>query len=139
MIKTINKKLLVIHGPNMNLLGHRKIGDGEKITLDKLNRHLRKAANGRGISLTIFQTNDESWAVNQLHRQRKKIQGILLFPGPWQQAGYVIKDTLELLAIPYITVSMGEKADILKGEVNIEEMDIYKSAEKALTKLAEII
>ena len=139
MIKHSKQNILIIQGPNMNLLGLRKVGDRVGITLDKLNRHLRKAANERGLSITIFQTNDESSAVNQLQRQRKKIKGILMFPGPWQQSGYVIKDTLEILSIPYITISLEEKVDVLKGGMNIEGTDIYKSVEKALDSLAELI
>ena len=137
MIKTTNPKILVIHGPNMNLLGFRKKGDGGGITLGKLNRHLRKVSTEIGLSLVIFQTNDESRAVNYLQKQRKKIKGILIFPGPWQKSGHVIKDTLEILAIPYITVSLGEKTEVLKGMKNIEETNIYKSSKKALKELAK--
>ena len=139
MIKHSKQNILIIYGPNMNLLGLRKVGDRVGITLDKLNRHLREAANERGLSITIFQTNDESMAVNQLQRQRKKIKGILMFPGPWQQSGYVIRDTLEILSIPYITISLEEKVNVLKGVMNIEGKDIYKSIENALSILAELI
>ena len=139
MIKTAKHKILVIHGPNMNLLGLRTKGEGSRITLDKLNRHLRKTARKTGLSLTIIQTNDESRAVNHLQAQRKKIKGILLFPGPWQKSGYVIKETLEILSIPCITVSQGEKGDVFKKTKNIEEENIYKSSEKALIELAELI
>ena len=139
MIKTANQKILVLHGPNMNLLGIRKKAERKKITLGKLNRHLRKIARETGLSLTIIQTNDESRAVNQLQNQRRKIKGILLFPGPWQQSGHVIKETLDILSTPCITVSRGKKKDVLKGIKNIEEANIYKSSEKALTALAELI
>ena len=139
MIKHSKQNILIIYGPNMNLLGLRKVGDRVGITLDKLNRHLREAANERGLSITIFQTNDESSAVNQLQRQRKKIKGILMFPGPWQQSGYVIRNTLEILSIPYITISLEEKVNVLKGVMNIEGKDIYKSIENALSTLAELI
>ena len=139
MIKHSKQNILIIYGPNMNLLGLRKVGDRVGITLDKLNRHLREAANERGLSITIFQTNDESRAVSQLQRQRKKIKGILMFPGPWQQSGYVIRDTLEILSIPYITISLEEKVNVLKGVMNIEGKDIYKSIENALSTLAELI
>ena len=62
-----------------------------------------------------------------------------MFPGPWQKSGYVIKETLEILSVPCIIVSQGGKKDILKGIKNIEEANIYKSSEKALTELAELI
>ena len=139
MIKQSNKKILIIQGPNMNLLGLKKLEEGVKITLDKLNRHIRKTADERSLSTIILQTNDESRAVNQLHKQRKKINGILLFPGPWQQSAYVLKDTLDLLSIPYITVSLGENVDVFKGAMNIDGKDIYKSIENALAQLSELI
>ena len=138
MIKTTNHKILIIYGPNMNLLGLRNRGTKRKITLDKLSRYLRKVANEKGLSLTIFQTNDEIKAVNQLQKQRKKIKGILLFPGPWQQSGYVIKDTLDILCIPFITVSIEEKTEILKGIRNIKKSDIFKSAEEGLEILEKL-
>ena len=138
-IISAERKILVIHGPNMNLLGFRKRGEKKKITLDKLNCHLREMAKEKKLSLIILQTNDEIKAVNQLQKRRKKIKGILLFPGPWQKSGYVIKDTLDILSIPYTTVSLGEKAEVLKGEINIKKKDIFESTETALTALTEHI
>ena len=100
---------------------------------------MRKYAQKKGLSLNIIQTNDESRAVNHIQRKRKKIKGILLIPGPWQKSGYVIKDTLDILSTPYITVSIGENVDILNGVTNINKGNIYKSAETALTELVELI
>ena len=132
------KKILIIQGPNMNLLGYRFKDSKTKITLDKLNRHLRKTAKKFKCKLIIIQTNDESRAVTQLQRQRNKIFGILLFPGPWQQSGFVLKDTIELLKIPYITISSGEDITLLKGIDNIEG-DILKACEKAIKRLTQSI
>ena len=125
-------KILVIHGPNMNLIGHRYKKNKSRVTLDKINRYLRKEAIKLKQELIIVQTNDEGRAVTILQRKRNKIHGILLFPGPWQQSGYVLKDTLELLSIPFITISLGEEADVLRGIDNILKEDIYKACEIAL-------
>ena len=131
-----HKKILIIQGPNMNLLGHRFKDTKTKITLDKLNAHLRKTANKHKIKLVIIQTNDESKAVRVLQRQRNKICSTLIFPGPWQQSGFVLKDTMELLKIPYITISSGEEATLLKGIDNIEG-DILQACETAIKQLAQ--
>ena len=140
MIKKDQKnKILVIHGPNMNLIGHRNKRNKSKITLDKINRCLRNEANKLNQELKIIQTNEEGKAATILQRQRNKIHGILLFPGPWQQSGYVLKDTLEILSIPFITISMGEESDVLQGIDNILEEDIYKACEIALGHLAESV
>ena len=137
MIKKDQKnKILVIHGPNMNLIGHRNKRNKSRITLDKINRCLRNEANKLNQELKIIQTNEEGKAATILHRQRNKICGILLFPGPWQQSGYVLKDTLELLSIPFITISLGEEVDVLRGIDNILKEDIYKACEMALGHLA---
>ena len=137
MIKKDQKnKILVIHGPNMNLIGHRNKRNKSKITLDKINRCLRNEANKLNQELKIIQTNEEGKAATILQRQRNKIHGILLFPGPWQQSGYVLKDTLEILSIPFITISLGEESDVLQGIDNILEEDIYKACEMALGHLA---
>ena len=137
MIKKDQKnKILVIHGPNMNLIGHRNKRNKSKITLDKINRYLRNEANKLNQELKIIQTNAEGRAVTILQGQRNKIHGILLYPGPWQQSGHVLKDTLEILSIPFITISLGEESDVLQGIDNILEEDIYKACEMALGRLA---
>ena len=134
-----SSKIVVIHGPNMNLLGFRTKGSQEHITLDKLNRRLRRTASKYELEIKIIQSNDEGQTVTTLQRMRNKIVGILLFPGPWQHSAHILKDTLEILSIPYVTVSVGEKENILKGIKNIEEKDIYKSSEKALKELRKLI
>ena len=140
MIKKDQKnKILAIHGPNMNLIGHRYKRNKSRITLDKINRCLRNEANKLKQELKIIQTNDEGKAVTILERQRNKICGILLFPGAWQKSGFVLKDTLELLSIPFITISLGEEADALQGIDNILEEDIYKAGEIALGRLIDSI
>ena len=131
-----HKKILIIQGPNMNLLGHRFKETKTKITLGKLNACLRKTAKKFEVKLVIMQTNDEIKAATTLQRQRNKICSTLLFPGPWQQSGFVLKDTMELLKIPYITISLGEGVKLLKGIENIEG-DILQACETAIERLAQ--
>ncbi len=131
-----HKKILIIQGPNMNLLGHRFKDTKTKITLDKLNAHLKKTAKKYKIKLIIIQTNEESKAATILQRQRNKICSTLLFPGPWQQSAFVLKDTIELLKIPYITISLGEDVTLFKGIDNIEG-NILQACETAILRLAQ--
>ena len=134
--KPTQKNILIKHGPNMNLIGYRYKRNKSSVTLDKINRCLRNEASKLKQELKIIQTNEEGKAATILYRQRNKICGILLFPGPWQQSGYVLKDTLELLSIPFITISRGEEAGVLRGIDNILNEDIYKACEIALGHLA---
>tara|TARA_B110000438_G_scaffold303473_1_gene365113 strand:+ start:685 stop:1107 length:423 start_codon:yes stop_codon:yes gene_type:complete len=130
--KLLQEKILIIHGPNLNLIGHKNFLSNENITLDKINKNLRTNANLYNYKLKIFQTNSESKAVNILQRNRNKVFNIIIFPGAWQEGGYVLKDTLHLLGIPFITISTGEKVNILDGIKNFNEKNIYKSIEKAI-------
>ena len=136
--QSTHKKILIIQGPNMNLLGFRHKDTKTKVTLDKLNARLRKTAKRFKYKLIIVQTNDESKATTVLQRQRNKICSILLFPGPWQKSGYVLKDTLELLKIPYITISLGEEGGLFKGIDNIEG-EILKACDIALERLTQLL
>ncbi len=122
-----------------NLLGHRKIEASPNITLDKLNKNLRKVASRLELKLKIVQTNDEARAVTIVQRQRNKFCGLLLFPGPWQKSAYTLQDTLELLSIPFVTISLGEKVEVLQGLKNIEKEDLYKASESALVHLSDSV
>jgi len=133
---TTHKNILIIHGPNMSLLGHRKIEANPNITLDKLNKNIRNIAKNLNIKVKIIQTDHEIKAVTSLQKQRNRIRGILLFPGPWQKSGYVLQDTLKLLSIPFVTVSLGEKTVLLRGLHNIYERDLYRAGEVALSRLS---
>jgi len=128
-----NKKILVIYGPNMNLIGLRKKG----VTIDKLNTYMRKLIREHHRALKIFQTNDESKAVTLLQRYRNQTTGIILFPGPWQQCGYVLKDVLDIINLPFVTVSSGETVKLLRGIEIIEEEDLFNGCKKALSLLAD--
>ena len=133
----IKTKIFIIHGPNINLIGHRSLPNNP--TLDKINKYLRQEAKKYGFILNILQTNIEGKAITALQRHRNKISGIILLPGPWQKSGYALKDTLDLIAKPYITISTGENIKILKGIYNIKEKNIQKSCKIAINRLSELL
>ena len=133
-----HRKILIIQGRNMNLLRHRFKDMKTTITLDKLNAHIRKTAKKFKYKLIIIQTNDESRAVTVLQSQRNKICSLMLFPVPWQQSGFVLKDTLELLQIPYITISLGEDVKLLNGIDNIEG-DVLTACDRAIKQLIQLM
>ena len=97
-------KLLILHGPNMNLFGIRSSKEGKNTTLDKINRHLRKFVRNKDIELKIMQTHNESKAVSYLHRNRKFFDGIILTPGAWEYSGYILKETIEILELKTVII-----------------------------------
>ena len=130
-----NKPILVIHGPNMGLIGHRSIATKKRLSLDKINKCLRKEAKVAGYNLRVIQTNSEALATTKIQRLRNKISGIIIFPGPWQKTAHIIKDTLEILQIPFVTISTGEKVDLLKGISNIQNKDLLMGCQMAVRQL----
>ena len=127
-------KILIIHGPNMNLLGLRSASKGKKVTLDKVNRHIRRYIRDKGIEIKIIQAHDENKVVSYLHRNRNKFEGMILTPGAWGQSAFILEETIELISLDYISIVLDktQKINILKGKKTIYNSDIYLSFETAI-------
>ncbi|MBC8213860.1 MAG: type II 3-dehydroquinate dehydratase [Candidatus Marinimicrobia bacterium] len=129
-------KILILHGPNMNLLGLRSTKDGSRITLDKVNRTLRQQARNTDIELKIFQTHDEGEAVTFFHRNRNKADGLLFSPCAWHNCGFVIADTLKLINLPYITISLDKnKTSVYSGIADVQNSNAIDGYLEGLKKL----
>ena len=92
----------------MNLLGLKNSTRGATMTLDKINAKLRKEVKNDDISLSIIQTHSESKLVSYLHQKRKKYNHIIISPCVWNLNGYLLKDTLAILKIPFSIISSDE-------------------------------
>ena len=130
-------KILIIHGANLNLLGYWSAQNNKKITLDKINQKIRKHIRNKNVKIKIIQSNDEMKAVSYIQNNRNKLDAIIITPGPWQNSAYVLKDLLELIKIPFITISYreDEKINLLKGIKNIFNEDLSKSYQEAIDLL----
>lgn len=132
-------RILVLHGPNLNLLGLRSALLGHRITLDKVNRALRRMVRDTVFELKILQTNSESAGSAFLQRNRNKAAGILLAPESWHHSGYVLADTIELIGLPLVTVYLqSHQKSVFNslGEViNADPIEAYLLALKKLTTL----
>ncbi len=96
--------ILVLHGPNLNLLGLRSKQIGERVTLDKINLALRQKARELEATLKILQTHDTAKAITFLQRNRNWADGLLFTPGPWARCQYDILDTQKLTGIPFAEI-----------------------------------
>ena len=133
-------KILIIHGPNLNLLGLWSAQMHKTITLEKVNRHIRKYIRDKNIEIKIMQTHQESKAVSYIQNNRKKFDGIILVPGPWQYSAYILSELLTLIKIPYVTITYKEKdyIKLLNGNSNITNDDIYVAFENAIDYLSKL-
>lgn len=93
--------ILVLQGPNLNLLGLRSSSnENNRVTLDKLNRTLRRHSRNKDVCLRILQTHKQFQAVNFLQRNRNWADGVLFVPTSWARNEYTIAETLSLISIP---------------------------------------
>ena len=117
-------KLLILQGPNLNLLGLKSSENGKHITLDKLNKAIRKHVHGKEATLKFLQTHKQFQAINFLQRNRKWADGLLCIPTSWAKYDWSIAETLNIINIPIAMVyfddpfSLGanETESIITGE-----------------------
>ena len=132
-------KVLILHGPNMNLLG---LFSKDRLTLDKLNKSIRKFANDKSIEIKICQTNDKSKYLNYIHQNRNKVDGYILNLGSWHPNAFTIKESLEIINLPYQIVENVEfnkrllEASIFKKKHLIKNKDFIESYNIALIELS---
>ena len=99
-------KILILHGPNMNLFGLKSFYEGNNLTLDKINRHIRRYIRDKNLEVKIIQTHNETKAVSYIQNNRKKIDGLVISPCAWSSSGYVLDDLLKLIKLKYIVINL---------------------------------
>ncbi len=99
-------RILVLHGPNLNLLGEREPSIYGTTTLAELNREIRREAKQLRISVRIFQRNGEGELLDLLHRHRYWADGVLINPGAYGHYSYALRDGLAAIALPAVEVHL---------------------------------
>jgi len=92
-------KILVLQGPNLNLLGLKSSQMKERLTLDKLNKRIKDETKLGEIQLKFLQTHKTFQAINFLQRNRNKASGLLFIPTSWARDNYTILETIILIEI----------------------------------------
>ena len=96
--------ILILQGPNLNLLGVKASSSGERLTLDKLNKAIRKHVHGKDVKLKFLQTHKQFQAINFLQRNRNWADGLLFIPTSWAKYDWTITETLNLINIPVASI-----------------------------------
>lgn len=97
-------KLLLINGPNLNLLGAREPGIYGNTTLKDIEDQVTKFANENGIELSTFQSNHEGYIIDKIQDARTKFSGIIFNPGAFTHYSYAIRDAIASVDVPVIEV-----------------------------------
>lgn len=99
-------KLLVLHGPNLNLLGEREPGHYGTSSLADINTKLIQLAQQQGHELETFQSNTEGVLIDKIHAARHQTDFIIINPAAFTHTSVAVRDALLAVKIPFIEVHL---------------------------------
>ncbi len=100
-------KILVLHGPNLNLLGDRETHHYGTDSLDSINRRLVELGRGRGIEVAAFQANAEGALIDRIHAAKSdETSYIIINPAAFTHTSIAMRDALAAVKIPFIEVHL---------------------------------
>jgi 3-dehydroquinate dehydratase-2 len=100
------RRVLLINGPNLNLLGTREPGLYGKTTLPEAVETVRRQAAGLGVELEAVQSNDEGELVGRIQSAAGRFDGIILNPGAYTHTSIAIRDAIQGVALPCVEVHL---------------------------------
>lgn len=124
------KKILVLHGPNLNLLGQREPSLYGTTSLDQINRSLIEEAKQEGLALSCYQSNSEAQLIEAIHQAyADRIHYIIFNPAAFTHTSIALRDAMSAVCIPFIEVHLSNLysreafrhhsyfSDIAKGQI----------------------
>jgi len=103
---TGSRNVLVIHGPNLNMLGTREPDIYGHQTLEEINAALTAQADRLGLHIETFQSNHEGDMVDKIQQAHDSFHGIIINPAAYTHTSIAIRDALSLLNIPVVEVHL---------------------------------
>ena len=103
-------KILILHGPNLNLFGRREPHIYGTTTLAEINSKLQTLAAELGVELEILQSNHEGTLIDKLHERIDTVQGALLNPAGLTQHGVPLHDAIKAMPFPVLEIHMSNIA-----------------------------
>ena len=110
--------ILILHGPNLNLIGLKASKLKTRLTLDKVNRAIRKHVRGKGITLKIIQTHKEYLAINFIQRNRNSADGLVIIPTSWAKYNQTIFETINITELETAAVYFDDSYSFGANEEN---------------------
>jgi len=142
-------KVLIIHGPNLNMLGKREPDIYGKTTLDEINSTLGELGNRLGLAVETFQSNHEGAIVDKIQQDAAIQNGLIINPAAFTHTSIAIRDALLLLDIPVIEIHLSNIykrepfrhksliSDVATAQITGFGVQGYSMALEALSKMIE--
>ena len=100
------RKILVIHGPNLNLLGDREVDVYGSVTIEEINSELKSLAKAKKVVVEIMQSNHEGEIVEAIGSARGKFDAILINPAAYTHTSVAIRDAISAVKVPTVEVHL---------------------------------
>lgn len=99
-------RILLIHGPNLNLLGDREPAYYGNVKLEEINARMERLAGERGAEVRTLQSNSEGTLIDAIHDARLWADGIVINPGAYTHYSYALRDALAAIRLPAVEVHL---------------------------------
>jgi 3-dehydroquinate dehydratase-2 len=101
-----HKQILLLHGPNLNLLGTREPEIYGRYTLADINQIVTKAAAVHGFGVRAAQSNHEGALIDALHEARTMVDGVIFNPGAYTHTSIALRDAISAIKLPVVEVHL---------------------------------
>jgi 3-dehydroquinate dehydratase-2 len=142
------RRVLVLHGPNLNLLGEREPEIYGRVTLAQIDAELRRLGDEIGLVVDSFQSNSEGALVDRIQAARGQYQALVINPAAYTHTSVAIRDAIQMLGIPVVEVHLSNVyrrepfrhhstiADVVDGRIMGFGPESYYLALRAAAALA---
>jgi len=142
-------KIIILNGPNLNLLGEREKNQYGSFTLNDIENNCKEFANENNVELSMFQSNIEGELVEKIQNSRKEQEGLIINAGGYTHTSVAIHDALKILKIPIIELHISNIynreefrhksliSKVAKGVICGFGTDGYIMSLKAMNKILE--
>ena len=141
------KKIIVMHGPNLNLLGKRETDIYGNVTLEDINQQLKILAEELGVTVAFFQSNSEGALVTEIQKAMDNYDALVINPGGYTHTSIALRDAIAGVNIPAVEVHLSNiyqredfrkksmLTDVVIGQITGFKVDSYLLGLRAAVNL----